>query len=92
MIDRRCTFAELAAITQAMVVEIGFGEISVRPLPARLTMRYYGDAWPSARLIRYAPSAPLYAVAHEVAHLLAPDDGHGPMWQTQFIRLAASLC
>lgn len=92
MIDRLCPFAELEAVTHELVVSIGFGEISVRPLPARVAMWNYGDAWPSARLVRYAPRAPLYAVAHEVAHLLAPDDGHGPMWQAQFARLAASLC
>ena len=83
-------FAVLAAATVSLCADVGYGHVRVWPMPAHLT-HLNGQCAPAKRVVWYPRVAPLYTVAHEVAHLLLPHDGHGPRWKAAYLRLGRTL-
>lgn len=84
-------YSALAPLTVDVAAAAGFGFVRVFPMPAAWADTRDGRCNPSARVVWLADRAPLHIVAHEVAHLLAPADGHGPVWREWFNRLAVAL-
>lgn len=73
-------YAQLAQITRHVAACSGIA-VRVLPMPPDLAVDRYG-AVRGRRTILYAARAPLWVVAHEVAHVVTPLDEpeHGPRW------------
>lgn len=81
----------LVDATRALCAELGVF-VHVRPLPRHEATTRDGKTDGKA-LIWYALRAPLHVAAHEVAHIITPNDqpDHGLVWQDNFRRCARLL-
>lgn len=82
-LDDVVSFDVLEAATHRLCDAVGYEPVIVRRLPRPMQSGNHGDAWPKQRTVRYADTAPLSTVCHEVAHLLCPSS-HGEVWQAQY--------
>lgn len=81
-------YSVLRSVTFGVTHVWGCGPVRVWPLPPHLEGVLDGRALASARVVWYAKSAPLHTVAHELAHIVTPDEpGHGERWMTCFCGL-----
>ena len=83
-------YRTLVAAVERVTAVWGHGPVRCAPLPSASNGGRYGDA--KGRTVRFARSAPLWVVAHELAHVLTPGDrSHGAAWQAQAVSLERLL-
>ena len=87
-LGRLVAYHELDRLTRALTAGADWPGPPVRVLPLR-DRRYWARAWP--RTVRYGPRAPVWVVAHELAHVASGDFGHGDAWRAWMVTLCGRL-
>lgn len=82
-------YGRLVTLTHRLATRVGVTTPQCLPLTAALSDVYDGRT--DGRRIWYAQTAPVHTVAHELAHVLARDRGHGRVWWEAFAALATVL-
>ena len=78
-------YAELVEMTRALTADRRWPGPEVTVLPLR-DRRYWGRAF--RHTVRYAPRAPWWIVAHELAHVASGDYEHTARWRAWMTELS----